>query len=104
MQTDAYNSHLRGYELLRDVLLEKREQSPEPPSLFPEQRRFCDAAGEQRANDHSAVLEALVHLAHHQHVAHLRVLVRLQLRRGGIMCWGSGTGWAGGRRTQIDMK
>lgn len=71
------NAYLGRHELLGDVLLEDREDGPEPATLLAEQRRLGDAAGEQSAHHHAVGREPLVHLPHHENVAHFGVFVRL---------------------------
>lgn len=63
---------------LGDVLLEQREQRLEQAVVLAEEPRLRNAARVQRRKrDARGVVEAAVHLAHGQHVAHLAVLVRL---------------------------
>jgi len=66
---------------LGDVLLEQGEERLEQLVVLAEQPGLRDAARVQRRERHAgALVEAAVHLAHGQHVAHLAVLVRLCAR------------------------
>ncbi len=66
---------------LGDVLLEQGEERLEKAVVLAEQPGLRNAARVQRRErDARALVEAAVHLAHGQHVAHLAVLVRLRAR------------------------